>query len=177
MVQRITVSGASCASRRSKPVFPPLPMTAVTPGRMSSASIKRIGSLLPNLHSVYLPAPRLSRKTAGAEKFRSIVQGTRLCGEPPLPGFPRFQIRPAAGGRFAQQIEGAPKRKRTCNASPLSFWSGLRGSNSLPGIPRTACGDSQEPCLTSDLMCASRTGGGSEFSSSDEKTGHPNRMS
>ena len=29
-------------------------------------------------------------------------------------------------------------------------WSGLRGSNSLPGIPRTAYGDSREPCPTSD---------------------------
>ena len=33
-----------------------------------------------------------------------------------------------------------------------SFWSGQRGSNSLPGIPRMAFGHSREPCLTSDLI-------------------------
>ena len=59
----------------------------------------------------------------------------------------------------------------------VSVWSGLRGSNSLPGIPRITCGNSQEPCLTSDWMRAPRTGGGSAFSSSNEKTGHPNWMS
>ena len=43
-------------------------------------------------------------------------------------------------------------------------WSGLRGSNSLPGIPRMACGHSQEPYLTSDLNVLRTSGGGSEFS-------------
>ena len=56
-------------------------------------------------------------------------------------------------------------------------WSGLRGSNSLPGIPRMACGHSQEPYLTSDLNVLRTSGGGSEFSPSGKKTGHPNRMS
>ena len=33
---------------------------------------------------------------------------------------------------------------------PDLLWSGLRGSNSLPGIPRIAFRNSQEPYLTSD---------------------------
>ena len=33
---------------------------------------------------------------------------------------------------------------------PDLLWSGLRGSNPLPGIPRIAFRNSQEPCLTSN---------------------------
>ena len=61
----------------------------------------------------------------------------------------RFSIKVAAGGRFAAQIESAPKRNTT-RVGGVSFWSGLRGSNSLPGIPRIAFRNSQEPYLTSD---------------------------
>ena len=61
----------------------------------------------------------------------------------------RFSIKVAAGGRFAAQIESAPKRNTT-RVGGVSFWSGLRGSNSLPGIPRIAFRNSQEPCLTSN---------------------------
>ena len=45
----------------------------------------------------------------------------RLCGVKPFVGFSLLSNKPRRRRRFAQQIEGAPKRKRTCTASPLPF--------------------------------------------------------
>ena len=45
----------------------------------------------------------------------------RLCGVKPFVGFSLLSNKPRRRRRFAQQIEGAPKRKRTCSASPLPF--------------------------------------------------------
>ena len=58
------------------------------------------------------------------------------------------------------------------------FWSGLRGSNSLPGIPRMVSAHSQEPCLSSVIECALRARVEAASSPSVEKEkGHPFRMS
>ena len=94
----------------------------------------------------------------------------------------RSPASPLIGCALRARVEAASslhltKKQDIQFGCPVPVWSGLRGSNSLPGIPRITCGNSQEPCLTSDWMCAPRTGGGSAFSSSNEKTGHPNWMS
>ena len=60
--------------------------------------------------------------------------------------------------RLRAQQSGAPLVRRSTGG-----WSGQRGSNSLPGIPRMAPRHSQEPCLTSDPIAPPARGGGSEF--------------
>ena len=65
------------------------------------------------------------------------------------------------------------QRQRVCT----SFWSGLRGSNSLPGIPRIAERNSQEPCLTSDPIALRAWVSVSSSFRLTKKSGHPNRMS
>ena len=55
------------------------------------------------------------------------------------------------GGWRRPKAAGTQKKKHL-QSRCFFFWSGRRGSNSLPGIPRMAVRHSQEPCLTSDRM-------------------------
>ena len=81
------------------------------------------------------------------------------------PGSPRI------GSRLRRGVEAASSAGLLCHSkkkghdlsSCPSFWSGQRGSNSLPAIPRMARRYSQDPWLTSDWIAPPARGGGSEF--------------
>ena len=90
------------------------------------------------------------------------------------PVSPCFLIPPQ--DKFAKQT--CPLQKRnTTHWVVFLFWSGLRGSNSLPGIPRIAFRNSQEPCLTSDPIALRAWVSVSSSFRLTKKSGHPNRMS
>ena len=97
--------------------------------------------------------------------------GPRTC----LPVFHKLStaIRGIPASMVKNTLRMLRQRQRVCT----SFWSGLRGSNSLPGIPRIAFRNSQEPCLTSDPIALRAWVSVSSSFRLTKKSGHPNRMS
>ena len=97
--------------------------------------------------------------------------GPRTC----LPVFHKLStaIRGIPASMVKNTLRVLRQRQRVCT----SFWSGLRGSNSLPGIPRIAFRNSQEPCLTSDPIALRAWVSVSSSFRLTKKSGHPNRMS
>ena len=65
------------------------------------------------------------------------------------PASPLIKMRFAHGCRYRVLFTNE-KNQGIQIGCPDLLWSGLRGSNSLPGIPRIAFRNSQEPYLTSD---------------------------
>ena len=99
-------------------------------------------------------------------------------GSNSLPAIPRMAVAirrspgsPRIGSRLRRGVEAASSAGLLCHSkkkghdlsSCPSFWSGQRGSNSLPAIPRMARRHSQDPWLTSDWIAPPARGGGSEF--------------
>ena len=97
--------------------------------------------------AVYLSGPRDRRRSCAVQVF---LPWAKILAEAEFTSAEHFN--------FPRD----PKR-RTRRLSCPSFWSGQRGSNSLPGIPRMAGRHSQEPCLTSDWIAPPARGGGSAF--------------
>ena len=97
--------------------------------------------------------------------------GPRTC----LPVFHKLST--AIRGIPASMVKNTLRVLRQRQLVCTSFWSGLRGSNSLPGIPRIAFRNSQEPCLTSDPIALRAWVSVSSSFRLTKKSGHPSRMS
>ena len=90
------------------------------------------------------------------------------------PGSPRIRsrLRRGGGGSEFGGTHRHPKRKRTPSRMSFSFWSGQRGSNSLPAIPRMAVAIRRTPGSPRIRSRLRRGGGGSEFGGTHR---HPKR--
>ena len=98
--------------------------------------------------AVYLSGPRDRRRSCAVQVF---LPWAKILAEAEFTSAEHFN--------FSRN----PKKEGHDGCRVLLFWSGQRGSNSLPGIPRMAGRHSQAPCLTSDPIAPSARGGGSEF--------------
>ena len=102
-------------------------------------------------------APQGAFRSATAAARRHLARRWNLCGFPRSRSVTRPQATTFASAKVPLQKETPSFRM------VFSFWSGRRGSNSLPGIPRTACAIRRNPASPLDLTRFAQVEAASSF--------------